>query len=223
LIDPLEKIFKMRILVTDSQNPDTTAISAAVAALQNRGVIAYLTDTLYGLGADVRSTLAIAKVFALKGRSAEKALPVIIGEKSMLPDYAGEIPQTAEALIEQFWPGPLTLIFKATPTVPMMLIGDTGKIAMRLPAARLAREISTGLGAPVIATSANRSGEPVADSARQIVEIFGKGLALILDSGSPRNHQPSTILDVTTQPPRLIRAGAVPTTEIIKKIGELDT
>jgi L-threonylcarbamoyladenylate synthase len=213
----------MQIIATDSQNPDTAAISTAVAVLQNRGVIAYLTDTLYGLGGDARSTLAIAKAFALKGRSTEKALPVIIGEKSMLPDYAGEISPTAEALIEQFWPGPLTLIFQATPIVPLMLIGDTGKIAMRLPAARLAREISNGLGAPIIATSANRSGEPAAGSAQQIAEIFGKGLALILDSGPPLNRQPSTILDVTTQPPRLIRAGAVSITEIIKKIGELDT
>ncbi|MCI0698073.1 threonylcarbamoyl-AMP synthase [candidate division KSB1 bacterium] len=213
----------MQIITADSQHPDAVAIDAAVSALQNRGVIAYLTDTLYGLGGDARSTLAIAKIFALKGRSAERALPVIIGEKSMLPDYAGEISPAAAALIEQFWPGPLTLIFKATPTVPMMLIGDTGKIAIRLPAARLAREISNGLGAPIIATSANRSGEPVTVSAKEIAKIFGKGLVLILDSGSPRNRQPSTILDVTTQPPRLIRAGAVPATEIIKKIGELDT
>ncbi|MGH7598093.1 MAG: L-threonylcarbamoyladenylate synthase [bacterium] len=213
----------MDIIVADSKNPNNAAITAAVNALQKRSVIAYLTDTLYGLGGDARSTLAIAKVFALKGRSAEKALPVIIGEKSMLLDYAGEIPPTAEALIEQFWPGPLTLIFKATLTVPMMLIGDTGKIAIRLPATRLAREISNGLGAPIIATSANRSGEPVAGSAQEIAEIFGKGLALVLDSGPPLNRQPSTILDVTTQPPRLIRAGAVSTTEVIKKIGELDT
>jgi L-threonylcarbamoyladenylate synthase len=213
----------MQIIITDSQNPDTATIDAAVAALQNRRVIAYLTDTLYGLGGDARSTLAIAKVFSLKGRSAEKALPVIIGEKSMLPDYAGEISPAAEALIEQFWPGPLTLIFKASPTVPMMLIGATGKIAIRLPAARLAREISNGLGTPIIATSANRSGEPVATSAQQIAKTFGKGLTLVLDSGPPRHTQPSTILDVTEQPPRLIRAGAVPTQEIIKKIGELDT
>jgi L-threonylcarbamoyladenylate synthase len=213
----------MQIITTDSQHPNAAAISAAVAALQNRGVIAYLTDTLYGLGGDARSTLVIAKVFALKGRSAEKALPVIIGEKSMLPRYVEEISPTAETLIEQFWPGPLTLIFKASPTVPVMLIGGTGKIAIRLPAARLAREISNGLEAPIIATSANRSGEPAAASARQIAKIFGKGLTLILDSGPPRNSQPSTILDVSAQPPRIVRAGAVSTMEIITKIGELDT
>jgi L-threonylcarbamoyladenylate synthase len=213
----------MQIITTDSQNPDTAAIDAAVSALQNRRIIAYLTDTLYGLGGDARSTLAIAKVFALKGRSEEKALPVIFGEKSMLASYAGEISPAAEILIEQFWPGPLTLIFKASANVPAMLIGGTGKIAIRQPAARLACEISARLGAPIIATSANRSGEPVVASAQQIAEIFGKGLALILDSGPPRHSQPSTILDVTAQPPRLIRAGAVPTVEIIKKIGELDT
>jgi L-threonylcarbamoyladenylate synthase len=141
----------------------------------------------------------------------------------MLPRYVEEISPTAETLIEQFWPGPLTLIFKASPTVPVMLIGGTGKIAIRLPAARLAREISNGLEAPIIATSANRSGEPAAASARQIAKIFGKGLTLILDSGPPRNSQPSTILDVSAQPPRIVRAGAVSTMEIITKIGELDT
>ncbi len=141
----------------------------------------------------------------------------------MLASYAGEISPAAETLIEQFWPGPLTLIFKASANVPAMLIGNTGKIAIRLPAARLAREISNGLGAPIIATSANRSGEPVAGSAQEIAKIFGKGVALILDSGPPLNSQPSTILDVTTASPRLIRAGAVPAVEIINKIGELDT
>jgi L-threonylcarbamoyladenylate synthase len=213
----------MRLISTDAQNPNAAALSAAVAALQNRGIIAYLTDTLYGLGGDARSTLVIAKVFASKGRSAEKALPVIIGEKLMLASFAGEISPAAETLIEQFWPGPMTLIFKASPNVPAMLIGGTGKVAIRLPASQLAREISNRLGAPIIATSANRSGEPVAGSAQEIAKIFGKSLALILDSGPPRHSQPSTILDVTAEPPRLIRAGAVSTAEIIKKIGELET
>ena len=212
----------MQIIVADSQNPDATAINAAVSALQNRGIIAYLTDTLYGLGGDARSTLAIAKVFALKGRSSEKALPVIIGEKGILPHYVEEVSPVAETLIEQFWPGPLTLIFKASANVPAMLLGNTGRIAIRLPSARLACEISKNLGAPIIATSANRSGEPVANSAQQIADAFGKGVALILDSGPPLSREPSTILDVTVQPPVLVRAGAVPPMEIIKKIGELD-
>jgi len=213
----------MNIIETDSVNPDVAAIAAAVNALKEDDTIAYLTDTLYGLGGDARSTVAIKKIFSLKGRTAEKALPVIVGEKRMVKRYVEEIPAVAEKLIEQFWPGPLTLIFKASSNVPPELIGDTGKIAMRWPAARLACEISKNLGAPIIATSANRSGEPVLNSAKKIAAAFGENLALIFDSGPPMQRQPSTIIDVTTQSPLLVRAGAVPAAEIIKRIGELKT
>ena len=213
----------MKIIAVDSTNPDAFAIAAAGKALKNGEIIAYLTDTLYGFGGDARALVAIESVFALKGRAAEKALPVIIGEKEIASNYIAENPSSAEILIEQFWPGPLTLIFKAAVSVSPKLIGESGKIAMRLPAAKLAREISKNLGAPIIATSANRSGEPVLSAATAIAEIFGEQLALILDSGPPLQTQPSTIIDVTTVPPSLVRAGAVPVAEIRQCIGELKT
>jgi len=216
-------MLQMTIIATDIQNPDNTAVVAAVTALQNGDLVAYLTDTLYGLGGDARSRVAIEKIFALKGRATEKALPVIVGEKEIAKEYVEEIPAIAATLIEQFWPGPLTLIFKAAANVLPELIGDSGKIAIRLPAAKLACEISRTLGAPIIATSANRSGEPVLNSAKQIAEMFEDRLALILDSGPPLQTKPSTIIDVTTQPPSLVRAGAVPVAEISKRIGELQT
>jgi L-threonylcarbamoyladenylate synthase len=210
----------MTVIVTRSENPDAAAIDTAVTALRNGKIIAYLTDTLYALGGDAQSSRAIEKILSLKGRSVEKALPVIIGEKAMLDLWVDEVPLVAQVLIEQFWPGPLTLIFKASAIVPLILIGNTGKIAIRLPNARLARDISKQLGAPIIATSANRSGEPVASSAEEIAKIFGTEIAVILDSGPPSSKQPSTLLDVTVQPPLLVRAGAVPAMEITKQIGE---
>lgn len=213
----------MKIITVDYTNPDAFAIAAASRALKNGEIIAYLTDTLYGFGGDARSLVAIEKIFALKGRATEKALPVIIGTKEIVQKYVEEIPSSAEILIEQFWPGPLTLIFKAAASVPPKLIGDSGKIAMRLPAAKLAREISKNLGAPIIATSANRSGEPVLSAATAIAQIFGEQLALVLDSGPPLQTQPSTIIDVTSVPPALVRTGAVPVVEIRKCIGELKT
>jgi len=213
----------MHIISTNAQDPDNIAIAAAVKALQKGEIIAYLTDTLYGLGGDARSLIAIEKIFSLKDRATEKALPVIVGEKALVEKYVEAIPPVAAKLIEQFWPGPLTLIFKAAATVPPELIGHSGKIAMRLPAAKLAREISRNLGAPIIATSANRSGEPALNSAEQIAKTFGKQLALILDSGPPVQQQPSTIIDVTTQPPLLVRAGVIPAAEITGRIGELQT
>jgi L-threonylcarbamoyladenylate synthase len=212
----------MHIIAIDPAHSDA-AVAAAVTALKNGGIIAYLTDTLYGLGGDALSLVAIKKIFSMKGRAAEKALPVLVGEKRMAKDYVEEISLTAEKLIEQFWPGPLTLVFKAASNVPPELIGDTGKIAIRLPAARLACEISKTLGAPIIATSANRSGEPVLNSASEILAAFGKHLAIILDSGPPKHRQPSTIIDVTAQPPLLVRAGAAPVAEIMKRIGGLKT
>lgn len=213
----------MKIITVDATNPDTFAIAAAGKALKNGEIIAYLTDTLYGIGGDAGSLVAIEKIFALKGRATEKALPVIIGEKEIASHYVQEIPDSAEILIEQFWPGPLTLLFKAAASVPSKLIGDSGKIAMRLPAAKLARELANHLGAPLIATSANRSGEPVLSAAAAIAEIFGEQLALVLDSGPPLQTQPSTIIDVTTVPPLLVRLGVVPVAEIRQYIGELKT
>lgn len=213
----------MPIITVDSANPEATAVAAAVQALRHGEVIAYLTDTLYGLGGDARSPAAIEKIFTLKGRATEKALPVIIGERNLAQGFVTEIPALAEKLIAQFWPGPLTLIFEAAASVLPELIGDSGKIAIRLPAAQLARELSKQLGAPIIATSANRSGEAALNSAGQIAEVFGKPLALILDSGLPIRQQPSTIIDVTVQPPQLVRAGAVPATEIRNCIGEIQT
>ncbi|MDZ7343855.1 MAG: L-threonylcarbamoyladenylate synthase [candidate division KSB1 bacterium] len=212
----------MIILKTSSERPEATTIDAAVSVMREGGVIAYLTDTLYGLGGDARSLRGIEKIFTIKGRGAEKALPVIIGEASMLEQWVEKIPPLAKILMKRFWPGPLTLLFNASAIVPATLIGHTGKIAIRLPGARLARDISNKLGAPIIATSANRSGEPVAESAQQIAAIFGETVSLILDSGQPRNRQPSTLLDVTVQPPKLVRAGAIAKTDIINQIGELD-
>lgn len=213
----------MQLIATDSQSPNADSIAAAVHVLQEGGIIAYLTDTLYGLGGDARSNVAIKKIFSMKGRTAEKALPVIVGDKQMAKEYVAEIPAVAETLIEQFWPGPLTLIFKSARTVPPELIGHTGKIAIRLPATRLAVEIANRFGAPIIATSANRSGEAALDSVREIAELFAKDIALILDSGPPTNKKPSTIIDVTVRPPRLLRAGAVPVAEITQRIGDLQS
>lgn len=211
----------MKIITVDSANPEMFAIAAAVKALQTGDVIAYLTDTLYGFGGDARSLVAIEKIFAVKGRATEKALPVIIGETAIASQYAEEIPAVAEILIKHFWPGPLTLIFKAAACVPPEIIGDSGKIAMRLPAAKLARDLSKHLGAPLIATSANRSGEPVLHDAMAIAKTFEEQLALVLDSGPPLQTLPSTIIDVTVSPPSLVRAGAVPVVEIRQRIGEL--
>lgn len=213
----------VNILATNSEHPEPTAVDAALSVMREGGIVAYLTDTLYGLGGDARSLRAIETIFSMKGRAHEKALPIIIGNLQMLNSWVEEIPPSAHKLMNRFWPGPLTLVFRASATVPATLIGHTGKIAIRLPAAALAREISNRLGAPIIATSANPSGEPVASSAQQIAAMFGDALGLILDSGSPINSQPSTLLDVTVHPSKLVRAGAISKSEIIKQIGELDS
>jgi len=212
----------LRILSTDADAPDPDAVTIAITALRDGHVIAYLTDTLYGLGADARSSPAIARIFALKQRTATKPMPVLIADEEMLRTWVREIPETARVLVQRFWPGPLTLLFPAAANVPRNLTAGTGKIAIRVPGRSLPRELSAGLGAPIVATSANISGHTPAVSVEQVQEQFGEAIPLALDSGMATTETPSTILDVSVIPPRLVRAGAIAREELIKQIGEIE-
>lgn len=211
----------MNVLKINADHPNAENLALAVNALREGQVIAYLTDTVYGLGVDARLPGAIDQIYALKQRITEKALPVIIADKTMLAGWVKYISPLAEKLMNEFWPGPLTLVFEATKKVPQNLIAASSTLAVRVPARALPRHLSEQLGAPIISTSANLAGRPAALTVAEIVGQFDEGIPLILDSGTASTTMASTILDVTNVPPRLLRAGTIPQEAIIKSIGEV--
>ena len=191
------------------------AVAAAVDVLRGGGIVAYPTDTLYGLAVDPRNDAAVSRLFDLKGRSAASAVPLIAGNADQA-SAAGQLGDVESRLVRAFWPGPLTIVVPARAGLsPQLLAGGT-TVAIRVPAHDLARALADGLGFSVTSTSANRSGSPpVADPAALDNAILG-GVDLVLDDGVSPGGPPSTIVEVTKEGVRLVRAGAVAFDRVIK-------
>lgn len=197
----------MRILRVED---DTDKIIAeAIKALRSGGVIAYPTETFYALGVDANNEKALKRIYGLKGRSSRKPLPVIIGGKKVLKLLVKEIPPESKRLMEKFWPGPLTIVFKSLPEISGILAAKTGKIAIRIPGGDIAHGIAKKSGFPVTSTSANPSGRPPARDTGKVIEYFGDSIDLVIDGGRTPGGMPSTIVDVTG-PLKILRKGAIP-------------
>ena len=207
----------------DPLRPETSTLKKAVEILKKGEVIALPTDTFYALGADGLNPEAIKKVYEIKGRDYKKPILLLISDRELLSSLVSEIPSVAEKLISYFWPGPLTIIFKASAEIPLVLMGEGDKIGIRIPDNRVIREISRLLRGPITGTSANLSGKPSPISAKEIISSIGEKVDLILDGGDAPGGKESTIIDVTTIPPRLIRRGKISVEEIEKVIGEIVT
>ncbi len=186
---------------------------AAGQLLRAGGVIAYPTDTLYGLGASVFDSKAVGRVFAIKGRATGQGLPVLVDGLGRLRHVADELPVEALKLAREFWPGPLTLVLRRHPGLPAAVTGgDT--IAVRHPAHPSPLALIAACGSPITGTSANRSGGPDPATADEVIGQLGALVDLVLDGGPASLGAPSTVLDVTVRPARLLRAGALPVEEI---------
>ena len=179
------------------------------------GVIAYPTDTVYGLGADPKNIRAVRKLFSIKGRQADRPILLLIKDASEVRDWASEVNPAAERLMKKFWPGPLTLVFKAKPNVMTELTGGTGTIGLRVPGNALTRQLLAALGTALTGTSANVSGRPSLCTAREASEVIGGMVDLVLDGGRAEGGNPSTVVDVSTERPKVIREGAIPSPEIL--------
>ncbi len=179
------------------------------------GVIAYPTDTFYGLGVNPFNEQAVSRIFEIKNRPVDKPLLLLVSSIHQVPRLVGEISPTAATLIEKLWPGPTTLLLKAAPHLPGNLTAHTGKIGIRLPGSELTRKLIEGVGFPITGTSANISGDGNSKSAQEVLDAFGSRIDLILDGGeAPAGERESTILDTTLSPPLIIREGVVARTEI---------
>ncbi|HLL72271.1 MAG TPA: L-threonylcarbamoyladenylate synthase [Pyrinomonadaceae bacterium] len=186
----------------------------AAAVVSAGGLIAFRTDTFYGLGADPFNTGALQKLLALKGRDDGKPILLVIGDASEVARFGAARSQLFDALSARHWPGALTLVVSAHAHLPHELTAGTGTIGLRLPADEEVRALARACGGALTATSANSAGAPPARTAQEVERFFPDGLALILDGGAARTEEPSTVLDVTQDEARLIREGAVSWSEL---------
>ena len=192
----------------------TAEIDKAVGVLRGGGVIAFPTDTLFGLGADVFSTLAVNRIFSIKSRPAGMAMPVLLGSPEHISKVTTDISMVGRRLMERFWPGPLTLVVKRSADLPQEVAGGGDTVAVRMPDHPVALAIAQGLGGPITGTSANISGEDNPTSWTELAQIFGNTVDLVLTGGPTPSGQASTVVDLTTSTPTLVRAGALDTASI---------
>lgn len=193
----------------DPVAPDERALGEAVRVLRAGGLVAFPTESFYGLGAAALDPRAVRRVFEAKGRPASMPLLVVIDAPAMLAGIVAEVPERARALMARHWPGPLTLVFRAAPGVPPEVTAGTGTIGVRVPAHVVPRRLAARLGMPVTAPSANPTGGAPPTTAAAVQALLGEVVDLVLDGGPTAGGAPSTVVDVTVDPPRVIRQGAV--------------
>jgi L-threonylcarbamoyladenylate synthase len=184
-------------------------------------LMALPTDTFYALAAHPFQEEALGRLFSLKGRTPDKPVLLLVSGPDMVSLVANKIPDMAQDLMAQFWPGPLTLIFPARPDLSLRLTSATGGVGLRQPRQEVTCRLIAALESPVTGTSANRARQPALTRAEDVEREFGDDLALILDAGPCPGGLPSTVVDVSVRPPHLVRAGAVAISDIRKIIPDL--
>jgi L-threonylcarbamoyladenylate synthase len=197
----------------------STDISRAAATLRAGGLVAFPTETVYGLGADASNADAVRKVFAAKGRPHDHPLIVHIASAAQLADWARDIPSSAQALAKKFWPGPLTLILKRAPGVSDWVTGGQDTVALRVPSHPLAQALLQAFGGGVVGPSANRFGHVSATTADHVRQEFGNTVDVVLDGGACEVGIESTIIDVSGVKPALLRPGWITAAQIESALG----
>jgi L-threonylcarbamoyladenylate synthase len=196
-------------------NPAPAAINKAAAIVKAGGVIAFPTRCLYGLGADAFNTEAVERIFRIKQRSFHNPILILIDQLNRLDRLVSEVSPVAVRIMDHFWPGRITLVFRAGEAVPSYLTAGTGKIGIRLPDQPVAAALVKALQTPLTGTSANLSGRPGCRRIEDLeFQIAGK-LDLILDAGSLKGGRGSTVVDVTAAKPEILREGEISTAEIM--------
>lgn len=191
------------------RSTDPKATAEAVRVLSLGGIVAYPTETFYGLAVRYDNPAALEKLAALKGRVAGKAFPLIVGDaKASLGLVAAELGDQARALIRAHWPGALTILFPMTPGLPPRICVN-GKVAVRMSGGAFALALARAAGAPITSTSANPSAMHPPVSAGEVIRYFPRGIDLVIDGGPTPGGAPSTIVDVSGPKPRIVRQGAV--------------
>lgn len=201
---------------------DTGNLAPAVEALKNGQLVAFPTETVYGLGADGTNPSACQRIFEAKGRPQDNPLILHVLDKPALMDLTwGSLPAAAAALVEAFWPGPLTVVVRANPGIPEVVRAGLDTVAVRSPSHPVARDLISGLGCPIAAPSANLSGRPSPTEAGAVWEDMAGRVPYIVDGGSTHVGLESTVVDCTTTPPTLLRPGGIGLDMVASVVGEL--
>lgn len=211
----------MEWLKVDIENPDLAAVRRAAVELKAGGLVIFPTETVYGLAADALNEDAVRLAYEAKGRPEGQPLPVQIADVEQLTLITARVPDVAAKLIEKYFPGPLTIVLPRSAVLPELVTAGRPSVGVRMPDHPVALALIRQTGGPIIATSANISGKPVPKTADEAVGYLGRSVRVVLDAGPARIGSPSTVVDVTVTPPRIIRVGAVPVRELQDLIGEV--
>jgi L-threonylcarbamoyladenylate synthase len=191
-------------------------LNRAVAVLKSGGVVAFPTETYYGLAVDPFNPLALNHLFSLKQRNISKPILTLVDDRESLSSLVQEIPKLYEPLMNAFWPGPLTLIFQARVNLPILLTAGTATIGVRQSSHPFARQLLRAFGRPLTATSANISGRPAAVDAYEVKAQFGSRIDMVFDGGKTPGIIGSTIIGLEGERLKLIREGVIPFNEILR-------
>lgn len=210
---------KTQVIKINSKNPEIKKIQQAANIIKNGGLVAFPTETVYGLGADVFNKEALKKIFSAKGRPFDDPLIVHIAKKQDLNLLTKNVPEKAEKLIKKFWPGPLTIILNKSKNVPMLATANLDTIAIRMPENIIALKLIEESDTPIAAPSANSFSKPSPTLAKHVFHDLNKKIPLILNGGETEIGLESTIIDLTEKCPIILRPGKISQKEIEKLIG----
>ena len=205
---------------TDQATDPDLQIRAAVVMLRVGGIICFPTDTLFALGADAFDPEAVERIYRAKGRDHGQGLPVLLADAEQLSQVAVDVPDSAWKLARRYWPGALTMVVKRSPDLPEIVSGGAATVAVRVPDHPVARQLIRAFGRPVIGTSANRAGSSDARSMKDVMEELGPWLDYAVGEGTLPAGKPSTIVDLTTARPQVLREGAIATKDVLATIAE---
>jgi len=207
---------KTIILSVDPVNPRPSDIEKAVEILKAGGLVAFPTDTVYGIGADAFNKDAVERIFTAKGRDSRKPLQVLIADKNDLNLVSEKQSDILHRLVERFFPGALTIVVPAKEDFPSWVTCGLDTVGVRMPSNPIALEMIKAFGKPIAATSANISGLPDPKNAQQVLEYLDGKIDLILDGGSTPDNVPSTVIDISVDPPKILRQGKLTLEELNK-------
>ncbi len=204
-----------KIIKIDPQDPRQDLIIKAALVIQKGGVVAFPTRYLYGLGADAFNNEAVDRVFEIKQRPYNKPLLVLLDKQENLARLVRSVPSVAKRIMECFWPGEVTIVFEARGNLPANLTAGTGRIGVRMPQHPVASGLTSAVGSPITATSANLTGHVGCSQIQNLEPLIAEKLDLILDAGPLKGGTGSTVVDVTADFLKILREGAIPARDIL--------
>lgn len=210
------------IINVDIERPEKDKIRIAAELIRNGGLVAFPTETVYGLGANALNPEAVAGIFKAKNRPLDNPIIVHVADKEELYKLTEDIPVIAEDLMDFFWPGPLTLILKKSEVVPYVTTGSLDTVAIRMPDHRISLALIAESGVPIAAPSANTAGKPSPTNAKHVIEDLGAKVDMLLDGGPTMVGVESTVLDLTSSTPKILRPGGITSEELMDFLGAID-